>query len=33
LKSFSISFNVDIDEILKIMSKQRGPINLQNVRN
>lgn len=33
LKSFSISFNVEIDEILEIMSKQKGSINLQKVRN
>ena len=33
LKSFSMSFGVDIEEIIRIMDKQRGAVNLQRVRN
>jgi hypothetical protein len=34
LKSFSISFNVDVEQILEIMNEQRGGrVNLQQIRN
>jgi len=34
LKSFSISFNVDVEHILEIMNNERGgKVNLQKIRN
>lgn len=33
LKNFSFSFNVGIEEIVQMVKKEKGSINLQNVRN